>query len=216
MAGRRGPSAGRDPPRDPGRGAIKPRPSDRRRGTPLRHEVHRPAGAPHRDQRSRLPQQRQRAARSAVRLRHRVSPERPGHECRGRGQGRATPRGRREGLRHPRRRLQHRRRPRLRLLRPGTRAAGRRDGPANRPPGDRHRQCRHPGRVGGRVGGNERQHPGARHRRPPAEGPPGGQRASPRRGHRRAMSVSAAASRAPRSPPTATMSAPATASRPQA
>ena len=41
----------------------------------------------------------------------------------------------------------------LRLLRAGTGAAGRRDGAADRPHGDRHRQRRHPGRPGGRAGG---------------------------------------------------------------
>ena len=39
------------------------------------------------------------------------------------------------------------------VLRSGTDAAGRRDGPADRPRGDRHRQRRHAGRAGGRAGG---------------------------------------------------------------
>ena len=61
--------AGRRPSGDAGRGAVQPRAPDRRGGETVRHEVHRAAGASDRDQRSRLPEQRQCAAGSAVRQR---------------------------------------------------------------------------------------------------------------------------------------------------
>ena len=185
MAGRRGAGPGRRPPGHPGRGAVQPRAPDRGGGPQAGHEVHRAAGAPGGDQRPRLPEQRQRVAGPAVRLRHRIPPDRPGHERGSRGQGPGAARGRREAVCDPGRRLQPGGRAGLRVLRAGADAAGRRDGPAHRPHRHRHRQRRHACRAGGRAAGLQRQRPGAGHRRAQPEGPAGGRGAQAGRGHRR-------------------------------
>ena len=168
-----------------GRGAVQPRAPDRRGGEAVRHEMHRAAGAPDRHQRPRLPEQRQRAARPAVRHGDRIPSRRDGHERRGGCEGRGAAGCRREALCDPGRRIQPGGRIGLRVLRPGTDAAGRRDGPADRPRGDRHRQRGHAGGPGGRAGGQQCRCPGARHRRAAPQGPAGSQRAPPGGSHRR-------------------------------
>ena len=133
VAGRRGAGPGRGPPGDAGGGAVQPRAADRRGGAPVWHEMHRAAGASGGDQRPRLPEQRQRAAGQAVRLRDRVRAVRAGHERRGGGEGRGAARRGGEAIRDPGRRVEPGGRAGLRLLRAGTGAAGGRDGAADRP-----------------------------------------------------------------------------------